>query len=209
MSRSFHGIFVPVRPYAFSQALFRAARFLSYFIRYEMLRSSGRIRQIRPGSQDLLHPDLIRRHAELFVKSHRTGVAAPHVERDMVAAVRARKVENVLIDRAAHMPAAGGGIDADVVDVQCEDVGHERGIGRLFKNTEAVAEDPAGIVRADEDRGLVVRENGFELLGGIFGDALEKVGAPVVVHLIDLLQKLHDRGDIALFGAAYGVGHGD
>ena len=80
---------------------------------------------------------------------------------------------------------------------------HHQPAAGVLHDAEAVAEHPAGFIRADEDRGFIIPEDFLQFGSGILGRrAFEEIGSAVVVYHVDLKKKVQDGGDILRLGFA-------
>ena len=103
--------------------------------------SFGITLQISP-SQDPFHPDLLRGKPASLIEAQRRGVAAPHVQRQIVTAAVLRQLYRRFIQLPADVLAAQFFIHAKIVYIQSFDVGQNRIVHVLLINAKATALGP-------------------------------------------------------------------
>ena len=75
--------------------------------------------------QNYVHADVLWFEPTCLIERHSALIAAPHIESHVVASLAAGVIEHCLVDRGADMGAAQGLVYAEVVDIQCFDVGQD------------------------------------------------------------------------------------
>lgn len=124
------------------------------------------------------HTRFLHRHAHAFIEPLGRWILAPHVERNIVAAIVAREAHDVFVKRPAYTLPAQMLEDTKVVDVERADVG-EHIVGLvLLEDAEGVAKGAVAVVDSDKDGSAVIGQNADELAVGVFAADFEQIGPP-------------------------------
>lgn len=146
--------------------------------------------------QNGLHSDFQRLQAAGFIETDGVRIAAPDVERHMIAALLPREAPDMFIQLPADPAAARRFIHAQVIQIQLPELRPDIVVPVLPEDAEGVAQHPA-VPGRHKDRTRVVADQVQQLTVCIFGaSGPEEVGAAAMVNEIHLQQKTVEIGQI-------------
>ena len=160
---------------------------------------------IRSKSDFLLHNHLEWLHTKLLVEVHSALVEAPNVEGDGNASLAFCLFFDVVIKRRSDVLTAQGCIDTKVVDVDGFAVAQRGVVFDLLIDAKRITEDGFGIICCDENRSVVIGNDGTQFVIVVFFVAQTKdIGASLCVNAVHLIKKRVDAANI-LFGCSSDV----
>jgi hypothetical protein len=69
------------------------------------------------SSQYFLHANLLGHQTAFFIKALCRGITGPHIQRHIVAALTAGKIQHMLIDPAANMPPPAFLFHTEIINI--------------------------------------------------------------------------------------------
>lgn len=149
--------------------------------------------------QNSFHSHFLRFQTAALIKFHGCCIAAPDIQRHIVAALFSGKGKDSFIQLPAGTSAAAVLIYAEVIDIKGFDVRQNMAV-RLLEDAEGVSENSALRFFRNKNGPAVVMNDLQQLIVCIFaGSGLKEVRPPPVVNHGHLQEQLLNRFHITFF----------
>ena len=155
------------------------------------------------GTQEGFQMDLLRPQTAGFVKFYGGGIAAPYIERQIIAPAFPGEFRRVGIEGPADVLPPKRLVHTQIINVKSFYIRQDVVIDILLKLTEDVAQHPLPVVHGHKNGRIFIvyflTQLGIRVLSA---PGPEEIRSPGVMHLSHLSQKFMDAGDVSLLCSA-------